>query len=239
MTGPRNGQWVERASSAAGAVLTGLFAAAARLRPTQKPLHPRGQLVSGTIHRVGMEPRVGVPWIDEPGTDTVRVRLSRAIGLPSGWPDIFGLAIRVPISSGGHGDLLFASTGRSVVGRFVLVPGREPTETVYSTLIPYRTPQGPLLLAVRPTSERILELACARPGGRWRSFARLELASSPEGDLGDAEEVGPSFDPVLNQIPSLEYYPWAARLREGAYRAARGSRTQQPTGSTPGSSGPP
>lgn len=214
------------ASGAAGAVLKGAFATAARLRPTAKPLHPRGQLVRGTIHRTGLEPGTGVPWIDERGTDDVQVRLSRAIGLPSGWPDIFGLAIRVPRATDGYGDLLLASTGRTTVGRFVLLPGRDPTQATYSSLIPYRTTSGPLLLAAHATGDRTLDLACGRLGGAWLSFGQLVLDAGPTGDLGDVDEVGPSFDPVLNQIPGLDYYPWAARLREGAYRAARGSREQ-------------
>jgi hypothetical protein len=221
----QEGRWVATASGAAGAVLKGVFGAAARLRPTAKPLHPRGQLVSGTIHRTGRQPESGVAWIDQPGTDEVQVRLSRAIGLPTGWPDIFGLAVRIPTGQDGYGDVLLASTGRKALSRFVLLPGREPTETTYSCLIPYRSAKGPLLLAAHATGDRTLDLAYAGLLGGWRSFGQLVLASGPAGDLGDADDVGPSFDPVLNQIPGLDYYPWAARLREGAYRAARGSRT--------------
>ncbi len=212
------------ASGAAGAVLKGVFGAAARLRPTAKPLHPRGQMVSGTIHRDGLHPGTGVAWIDEPGSDEAQVRLSRAIGLPSGWPDIFGLAVRIPTGPGSHGDVLLATTGRTVVGRFVLLPGREPTDATYSSLIPYRTPQGPLLLAAHASGDRTFDLTCAGLSGAWRSFGHLVLTAGPAGDLGDADHVGPSFDPVLNQIPGLAYYPWAARLREGAYQAARRSR---------------
>ena len=37
--------------------------------------------------------------------------------------------------------------------------------------------------------------------------------------------ASPSFDPVLHQLPGLAYYGWAAAMREGAYRAARRSRS--------------
>ena len=219
--------WAATASGAVGSVLSGVFAAAARVRPTRKPLHPRGEVLGGTIHRNGLEPRVGVRWIDEPGTDDVQARLSRAIGLPSGWPDIFGLAIRVPMGPDSHGDVLFATTGRTVPGRFVLFPGRTPTARTYSTLIPYRTASGPLLLAARPDREGRFTLACAGPAGPWRTFGLLRLTAIPTGDLGDVDDVGPSFDPVLNQLPGLAYYPWAARIREGSYRAARKSRAER------------
>ena len=165
-----------------------------------------------------------VPWIDGPGTDDAQVRLSRAMGLPSGWPDIFGLAIRIPLSPDRHSDLLFATTGRTIVGRFTLLPRRRPTAGSYSTLIPYRTASGPLLLSARPGGDRTFTLECARPAGAWRTFGELTLVSVPAGDLGDTDDVGPTFDPVLNQIEGLGYYPWAARLREGSYRAARQSR---------------
>lgn len=219
--------WVAGASGAAGSLLATVFGAAARVRPTAKPLHPRGEVLGGTILRAGLELGVDVPWIDEPGTDEAQVRLSRAIGLPSGWPDIFGLAIRVPTGPERHGDVLFATTGRTVVGRFALLPRRRPTTGTYSTLIPYRTASGPLLLSARPVLDRTFTLACARPASPWRTFGELTLESSPTGDLGDAHDVGPTFDPVLNQIPGLTYYPWAARLRERSYRAARQSRGEQ------------
>jgi hypothetical protein len=48
------------------------------------------------------------------------VRQSRAVGLPSPAPDIFGLAVRVPTEGGRHGDLLFATTGLGRITRFTL-----------------------------------------------------------------------------------------------------------------------
>lgn len=219
--------WIAGASGAAGFVLATVFGAAARVRPTAKPLHPRGETLSGTIRRAGLERGVDVPWIDEPGTDAAQVRLSRAIGLPVGWPDIFGLAIRIPTGQDGHGDVLFATTGRTVIGRFALLPRRRPTTGTYSILIPYRTASGPLLLSARPGRDHTFTLACARPAGPWRTFGDLTLDSAPAGDADDADEGGPTFDPVLHRIPGLDYYPWAARLRERSYRAARQSRGLQ------------
>jgi hypothetical protein len=215
------------ASRVAGAILQGTFAAVARLRPTKKPLHPRGDTVSATIRRTGLSPGVGVPWIDEAGVEDVVVRISRAIGLPAAWPDIRGMAIRVPIGPATHGDLLFATTGRRSLGRFVLVPARTAMSRTYSTLFPYRTASGPLLLAARPDGPDSFTLACASPRSAWRTFGRLKLEASAPGDSTASGDVGPSFDPVLNQIPGLDYYPWAGSLREGSYRAARRSRRDE------------
>ena len=210
-------------SRAAGGVLEGVFATAARLRPAAKPLHPQGETLVATITRTGLTAAVGVPWIDEPGVDEGFVRVSRAVGLPRGWPDIFGLAMRVPTASG-HGDVLFATTGRGAVGRFLLLPGRSALSWTYTTLIPYRTASGPLLLAAEPDGSDAFTLACARVTGPWTDFGHIVLGAAFGSGTGDAQGTGPAFDPVLNQIPGLSYYPWAARLREGSYRAARRSR---------------
>lgn len=224
---PRPLSWADSpvvtgASRIAGGLLEAVFASIARVRPAAKPLHPRGETLAATVTRSGLKPAVGVAWIDESGVDDGRVRLSRAVGLPRGWPDIFGLAVRVP-TGGGFGDLLFATTGRGTVGRFLLLPGRTSTSWMYTTLIPYRTGSGPLLLAADPDGAGAFTLACARPTGTWRMFGRVVLEPSHDSGAG-AHESEPDFDPVLNQIPGLSYYPWAVRLREGSYSAARRSR---------------
>lgn len=155
-----------------------------------------------------------MPWVDEPGEDQVAVRLSRAIGLPTPVPDVLGLAMRVP-SGAGHGDLLLASTGTGRLTRFVLTAGRRPDSRPLTTLLPYRSPTGPLLLAAVPDSATAYELAWARPVGGWTVFGelRLDAAHGPDPLL--------SFDPLLNTLPGLENYGWARRLREPAYATAR------------------
>jgi hypothetical protein len=196
----------------------------AKVRPAAKPLHPRGDTISATIRRTGLNPGVGVTWIDEAGVDDADVRVSRAIGLPAPWPDIRGLAVRVPTGPDAHGDLLFASTGRSRLGRFMLLPARTFSSRTYSTLFPYRTVSGPLLLAAHPEGDNSFILACASPRSVWRTFGQLKLDAPPADAPEGSDSIGPSFDPVLNQIPGLDYYPWAGSLREGSYRAARRSR---------------
>lgn len=208
------------AAALAGKALEGVFAATARVRPARKPLHPKGMLHAATIERSGLRDGIGVPWIDEPGTSTGVVRLSRAIGIPTALPDIYGLSLRLPLFGGAYADLLFATTGLGRLSRFVLLPAQHPGQRAYSTLLPYRTASGAVVLAVVPVGADGLtfDLACARAGGAWQTFARMALTES-------ASDDSPSFDPVLNQLPGLGYYEWAASMREGAYRAARRSRT--------------
>lgn len=204
------------AASIGGAALSSAVRLVAAARPAAKPLHPQGDLVTGRLRRSGGDS--GVPWLDERGSDQVVVRLSRAIGLPRGLPDIYGLAVRVPVAEGGHGDLLFATTGRGRLTRFLLTPGRTPYSRPLTTLLPYRTTAGPKVLAAVARDEHHYDLAHASPGGSWHHFAELVLSTT----------AGPdplvSFDPVLNTLPGLENYEWVRRLRERGYGTARHSR---------------
>jgi hypothetical protein len=185
-----------------------------------KPLHPRGDLVRGTLHRSGVLPPTGVPWLDEPGQDDVLARVSRAVGLPSVVPDVHGLALRVPTEQG-YGDLLLASTGTGRATRFLLTAARRPGGRPMTTLLPYRTPAGPVLLGATEESPGRWVLAVAAPQGPWRRFAGLTLAET-------REESEVSFDPVRNTVPGLEVPDWVRRLREPAYRTARRSRSDGP-----------
>lgn len=208
-------------AAAIGRAAAGGFAVAGRLRRTTKPLHPRGAVITGTLTRLGLDEPTGVPWLDEPGHDEVIVRLSRSAGLPSRLPDVLGLALRVPLA-GGHADLLFSTGGSGPVSRFLLVPRRRPENATYSTLVPFRTPTGGVVLsavAERGASSLCFELRVAALRGQWRTFARLEL---PDDQTADDTYV--AFDAVANPVPGLEPYAWVRELRAGAYRAARRSR---------------
>lgn len=205
-------------ASAAGQVLAGATRSLAVVRPAAKPLHPRGELLRGRLYRHGLWPTTEVDWLDQPGEDDVLVRLSRAIGLPGALPDIHGLAVRVPIE-GGFGDLLFASTGWGKVSRYVLTAARSPRARPMTTLLPYRSPVGPLLLGARANGAESLELSCATHDSDFRVFADLRLSRCAVDD----EDV--SFDPVCHQLPGLEQYPAVELLREPAYRRARDSRS--------------
>jgi hypothetical protein len=136
-------------------------------------------LVQGRIYRHGLSPGTGVPWLDEPGEDEVVVRLSRAIGLPGGLPDIHGLAVRIPRQGGGHGDLLFASTGWGRLSRFVLTAGRSPQARPMTTLLPYHAPRGPLCSAPAPTGPETFELSCAPAAATGALFADLRFSLAP------------------------------------------------------------
>lgn len=206
----------------AGVVLGGVFGAVARLRPgSSKALHPRGQVTTGTLVRYGAAPTTGVDWLDGAGTDDVLVRRSRSIGLPGPLPDVHGLAIRVPIGRTRGGDLLLATTGTRPGTRHLLVPTRSDRHPL-TTLLPYRSPAGPVLLGAFPEpGSAVYELRVATLAGRWRPFGALAV-DEPDGvDGADGTDLDVHFDPVLNPLPGLPSYGWVSRLREPAYAASR------------------
>ena len=205
------------ASSVGGAVLATATRGVASLRPARKPLHPDGEVVNGRIFRRGSDLPTGVPWLDEEGEDDVVVRRSRALGLPRTLPDVHGLAVRV---GDGGGDLLFATTGLGRVTRFLLTASRHPRSRPLTTLLPYETDSGPLLLAAEGVGGGSYDLSWARPTGEWHLFGVLLLSTTRSDDA----EI--SFDPVRHQIPGLRQYPSVRRLRAPAYLRARRSRAE-------------
>lgn len=213
--------WVYVVTGSVGSLLGAVFYMIGKARGGQRrALHPTGQVVPGVLHRYGSPVTTDVRWLDEPGTDNVLVRLSRATGLPKPLPDVMGLALRVPLEDGGHGDLLLSTTGIGKVTRYLLRPVRRAAAS-YTSLFPYRAAQGPLLLAAIAESKRetTFHLAWARPTGSWQRFGLLELPEPlPAGDSAL------SFEPVAHPVPGLPSYRWAADLRRSPYAASRRAR---------------
>jgi hypothetical protein len=209
----------QSAADASGQVLSTVIHGVSAVRLTRKPLHPRGRVVRARLDRHGANPTTGVAWLDETGSDDVLVRVSQAVGLPAWLPDIQGLAVRFDPGGTTPGDLLFATTGRGRITRFVLTPSRGLRRPM-TTLLPYRTPCGPLLLGARLRDQDTFELSYATVGGPWETFALLVLSTD---DAGHDPEI--SFDPVLHQLSGLEPYDWVRRLREPGYARARRDRS--------------
>lgn len=221
-----------------GSALGTLSAAAARARGT-RPLHPTGAVLPGRLLRSGVvgEPS-GIAWLDTGGADDVVVRLSRAAGLPPWCPDVHGLALRHE-ADGVVVDVLLSTTGTLPLARHVLVPHLRAGRGTQTSLLPYRGPRGPVLLAARPVPRRSLppdplavtaaladaplryRLAWAEgAAGRWRPFGWLVVGGVPDHPPAAVAEPPVRFDP-LSAPPGLATYPWAAEIRRRAYAAAR------------------
>jgi hypothetical protein len=194
------------------------FAAVARLRG-DRALHPRGAVVEGVLVRHGLRPPTGVAWLDTAGEDVVVVRFSRAAGLPPPLPDVLGLSLRTTGPDGRAHDLLLSSSGRAPGSRHVLVPGRDPLRVAYSSLVPFSTSHGLLMVGATPMGDSEFGLCVATPLGRWRRFGVLTLPAEINGEDRDVD-----FDPVLNAVPGLDMLPGLDRLRRAAYAASRRGR---------------
>jgi hypothetical protein len=201
------------ARTAGGALATATTTLGA-LRRRVKPLHPEGDLRHATLTRLPGPVRSGVRWLDSAGQDEAVVRVSRGVGLPDALPDVQGLAIKLELD-GAAADILLASTGLGRLTRYVLTATRRPSGRPLTSLLPYRSPRGALLLAAVPESEHAYELRWAGPVGPWHTFGRLELGA-PVGD-----DLTVSFDPIVNVVPGMTQYSWVRKLREPAYWTAR------------------
>ncbi|MDQ0768130.1 hypothetical protein QF031_000879 [Pseudarthrobacter defluvii] len=219
---------VSAVTGSAGQAFAALFRLLKLARP-DRPIHPKGLGLAGELTRTGNPAGPsGIDWLDSPGQDQVAARFSRSVGLPQALPDILGLALRVsPTGSAGAGpaDVLFASTGWGLPGRFLLMPRLDVAGATLTTLMPYRGRRGPVLLGLRTRSlppgslasgEWVLALHWAKPGGPWRECGELRLHAG-----ADPADVPLRFDPLENQPPGADAYGWARRLRKPSYRAAR------------------
>lgn len=142
----------------------------------RRVFHPRGSAAACRVAVHG-----GGTWgsgvLDHPAELDGVVRLSRGLGLPRPLPDVDGLALRLPGRGvGGEPlDLLINSAWR-----FAFVPS--VLSGTWSTVLPYRTGTGRLvLLGARPRPGGFWLLA-ASPTGSWHPWGHLDLAEPVEGE---------------------------------------------------------
>lgn len=173
------------------------FEGVARLR-RGRALHPRGTLAAATW--VVDEPASALGRTLGTGAHQVVVRLSRGLGLPPPLPDVHGVAVQLrPVS--GRVDLLFSGSARRL-----------------STLLPYRTDDGGLvLLELRGTAPGSFLLRERALPGAARTVGRL-VVGEPRGD-----DPVPS-DPYRHQHPGLRPVRLLASVREAAYAGSRRGR---------------
>lgn len=212
-------------TEAAGRAFAAVFAVLKLVRP-DRPIHPKGTGLSGKLTRTGTPGKTsGVDWLDTPGTDPVTARFSRSAGLPEKFPDILGLALRLPRPDGGSTDLLFASTGWRFPGRFLLQPKLGVPSAALTTLMPYQGRRGPVLVGLRTLSlpsgtvrkgEWVLGLYWAEPTGSWQRCGELRLQAAAH-----PADTPLRFNPLENPPPGAQTYAWARRLREHSYRTAQ------------------
>ncbi|HXH77025.1 hypothetical protein [Nocardioides sp.] len=211
------------AAGALPGVALAAAALAAGLARRDKPLHPVGRQGTADLTVTDPVPGLGIDALAHTGTHPCTVRWSRSMGLPEGWPDIEGMALRLPTggSDGGVADVLLASTGTHGPSRYLLLlraAGRFGHQT---SLLPVRTPTGPVTFMIAPDAEpsggsppAAYTLHIAVGAGDWVRVGRIEITWSEH----DTTE---RFDPLTNQLAGTEQYPFVLALREPPYAAAR------------------
>lgn len=234
-------------SRLAGGMLRAVMAGILLLR-RPRPIHAHGAVFDGDLMLLEGRRASGIRWFDEPpgATVPVVVRVSRSVGLPPWLPDVWGLGVRWE-QEGRHVDLELASTGVGAPGRHVLLPRLSPSRAMMSSIFPYRSPRGPVLLAARTMPARslpadldalrqavarhpwVLRLYSASPRDRWHPIGELCLRHPRAGDDPDLR-----FDIDRNPLPGADSYDWARALRRPSYRLAQG--TAEDAGQTSASS---
>lgn len=211
------------AARPAGAALAAVTGVLGRLRH-RRPIHTRGVVLDATL--VVAEDEAGAVSVPQGRTDAL-ARLSLSAGMPRGLPDVVGIAVRWT-EDGAPQDVLFSSSGHGRLTRFVLAPRRALLGGGFSTIMPLRSPHGPVVLALRPdavvtraTGVVTLEVLEATPLGPWRRFGALELHGPAAGASRDGDDPGLRFDPTRDAPRRLGTYAWEDRLRAPGYAAAR------------------
>ncbi|MBT2484332.1 MULTISPECIES: hypothetical protein [unclassified Microbacterium] len=200
-----------------------------------RPIHSRGAVFEGEMTALRRGATSGIGWIDDPpdGPVTIVARVSRSVGLPSLLPDVYGIGIRWE-HDGAPVDLQLSSTGIGFPGRYLLMPRLTLSRAVLSSVLPYRTARGPVLLCARTVPARrlpgdlaalrqsvdekpwTLRLYFASPRGKWHPFADARLSRSRPDDDPDLR-----FDIDTNPLPGAATYPWVRALRQPSYRLSQ------------------
>lgn len=197
--------------------------------------HPVGVMATGSLERVAA-PADGLPV----ESSQVQARISKAIGLPGGLPDLIGLALRLPPQpfSATPWDILMASTGSGPLTRFALRPVTSWQATM-NTLMPLRYHGHYWWIRARMTSEfeteglslddvaeeveRGVEFQLDQACGTadFVPLARVVLneviPAAPSHDV--------AFDPTIHSAPDVTLAPeWLTNIRRRSYERSRRGR---------------
>ena len=211
---------------AAGALPGAALAAAAAvvgLVRRDKALHPIGHQGTGTFVVTDPMPTLGIEALASAGSRPCALRWSRSMGLPQSWPDIEGIALRLPEAGtdGAAADVLFGSTGSFPGSRFLLTLRGAGRFGRLTTLLPVRAAGRAVTFMLVPDGEAVgglppsaYALHVALGVGAWHRVARIDVTWST---LDSTER----FDPIVHPLAGTEQYPVVAALREPSYAAAR------------------
>lgn len=192
--------------SALGGVLA-VLANAPAIVPRRQPLHERGQTRDAVWSVHTPWPESGVEVLAAAGETPVLARTSRALGVPSPWPDISGLALRFPDDAA----LLFASTGTGPRTRRLLALRTPDAVDPLTTLLPLHTRLGRVEFGAQ-VDGRTVRVLTSLEGDPWVDRAAVHL--------GERAGTVVRFDP-LHPPHGLAWSGFWAAARRPAYTLAR------------------
>lgn len=216
------------------AVLGLPFRVASALR-SARAFHPDGVQFDGTLVRLLPE-ESGLPL----RSSDVSVRVSKGIGVPSGLPDVAGVALRLPPTEQGGPpwDLLLAGSATGRIGRMVPWPSASWNSAHLSSLMALKFRGEMWWLRARITSPAIDgmsidDIRTAVVHDKVSFVIEHACESGPFEPLAVAHSTGlvlpedeiDAFDPVLNSPIEVRPQPeWLRTLRLSAYRHSRTGR---------------
>lgn len=227
---------------AAGAAALGVRIAHSR---TRRFLHPVGRSFAGELEVWGAPAgRTGARLLDRPGRHAVTLRISKGGGTPAGWPDVLGLAVRVPgTPPDGPSDLLLSTAGSGHLARHLPVP-RRSFDTRYGSILAYRTGGADgrkVYLAAMPDPDGAplgdtldTVAAAARSGGGRLLLAVVDDDVQPFGrltlgaELSAQDDADLAFDPVRHTAADLHPTGLIHASRAAAYRWSQRWRRTRP-----------
>lgn len=202
----------------------------------RRVFHPLGVMAEGHLKRVTpLGEGLPIESVD------VLARVSKAVGIPGGLPDLIGLAWRMPprASDATPWDVLMVSAGSGLLTRFALRPTPSWTGTTLSTLMPLRRPDGWWWLKAEIVTSvggrlsldgvreainsggMVFDIQQAHGTGSFEPLAELTLSAVIPTDA----DHDVSFDPARNTATDVGLGPeWLTRLRESAYLRSRRGR---------------
>lgn len=215
------------------------FRVASSLR-RKRVFHPDGVVLRGDLVVLG-DGVAGTELFAPGRRSPALVRLSRGIGLPESWPDVLGLAVKVPDAYGPNADqdFLLVSTASPGPLRRVLAPAASIDARPYSSLLPVEIGGARAVVGATVDVEgdasrtlpdavvaagdrrlRITLLVGDLLGRRWREVASIacnDVLPGPDG-------ARLAFDP-WNSGGGIQPVGLLNRVRRSAYAASRRGRS--------------
>ncbi len=216
------------ATIAGAAALTALGVRVVRSRH-RRFLHPDGRTFAGEMITADGE------------RYSATVRVSKGGGTGPGRPDVLGLAVRVHRRE--PADLLLSTAGTGPLTRHLPVP-RRSFDTVYGSILPYRTSSGhKVYLLAEPdpdgpplgdSLESVTAAAAAGTTIRLTALGGQAVGRVVFGSLLPPEvDAALAFDPIRNAPPELHPTGVIHGSRALAYRLSQRWRQARPAPARP------